>query len=163
MRSIPSILALALIGSVATMDAGAEPSSVERTYVGTSKAEVWQAVVTTLEANGLPVTAESFEHGEIRARRHDDFERRWAACPKLDTRSFDPLSPANLGVRSSPLYRGVDLRLEITETTTGTRLTLDPRYFDVGRDNGRRAFAVQISCRSTGVLEQALFTSVTNP
>ena len=87
--------------------------------------------------------------------------RRWAACPNIDYRSFNPLSPANIGVRTSPLYRGVDLRLEITATETGTRLAMDPRFFDVGRDGGRREYAFQMRCQSTGVLEKVLFDAAT--
>ncbi|MDH3660724.1 MAG: hypothetical protein OEU92_12000 [Alphaproteobacteria bacterium] len=159
MKSISPLLALMLAACISTTEAGTRGLSAEQVYAGTSKAEVWQAVMKSLEANDLPVVAADFERGKIRARQHNYLDVRFAACPNLDNRSFDPLSPANFGVRSAPLYRGVDLRLEISETETGTRLSLDPRYYNVGRDLGRREFAIQIHCRSTGVLEQALFTA----
>lgn len=157
MKPIPSLFALILISCAPVTEAGTERPLAEQVYSGATKAEVWEAVMSSLEAHDLPVVAADFDRGKIRARQHGYLNRRFAACPNIDIRSFDPLSPANLRVRSSPLYRGVDLRLEITGTETGTRLALDPRYTDVDRDDGRREFAIQIRCRSTGVLEQKLF------
>ncbi|MEM7041328.1 MAG: hypothetical protein AAF543_00820 [Pseudomonadota bacterium] len=162
MKPIAAALALALFGCAPTTDAGAEQPVAERIYAGANKADVWKAVVNALDANDLPVVAADVERGKIRVRQHNYLDRRFAACPSLDSRSFDPVSPVNLGVRSAPLYRGTDLRIEITETETGIRLALDPRYTDVGRDYGRREFALQIRCRTTGVLEQALFTAADN-
>lgn len=159
MKSISLLLPLILTACVSTTEAGTRGPLAEHVYASASKADVWQAVMASLEENDLPVVAADFERGKIRARQHNYLDRRFAACPNLDNRSFDPLSPANLRGRSWPLYRGVDLRLEITGTETGTRLSLDPRYTDVGRDYGRRDFAIQVRCRSTGVLEQALFSA----
>lgn len=156
------ILALTLIASVSSAEAGTRSLLAEQAIAGTTKAEAWQAVMASLEANDLPVVASDFERGSIRVRQYNYLDHRFAACPTLDNRDFDPLSSTNLRARSWPLYRGVDLRLEITGTETGIRLALDPRYYDVGRDYGRREFAVQISCRSTGVLEQALFSAVSD-
>lgn len=159
MKLISPLFALVLIGCMPAMTAGAGTAFDQQAYAGATKADVWNAVMTSLAVNDLPVVGADFERGKIRARQHGYLDRRWAACPTVDRRSFDPLSPANLGVRSSPLYRGVDLRLEITETATGIRLALDPRFSDVGRDGGRRNFAFQFRCRSTGVLEQVLFSA----
>ncbi|MGI9417271.1 MAG: hypothetical protein ACR2RA_05470 [Geminicoccaceae bacterium] len=159
MKRTASFFALMLTGCAPVTEAGIDNPRAERIFAGATKTEVWQAVMTSLEASDLPVVAADFDQGKIRARQHNYLDRRWAACPSPDLRSFDPLSPVNLGARSSPLYRGVDLRLEVAETETGTRLALDPRYSDVGRDDGRSTFAFQISCRSTGVLEQTLFTA----
>ncbi|MEZ5933801.1 MAG: hypothetical protein R3F54_17985 [Alphaproteobacteria bacterium] len=157
--SLP-ILAMMLIGGASTLQAGTERWGTEQVYSGKSKESVWQAVIASLEANDIPVVASDFEHGRIRATQSDYLDERWAACPNLDRRDVDPLAPANLGTRSWPLYRGVDLQLEITGTETGTQLALDPRYYTVGRDYGRqRDLAVQVRCRSTGVLEHALFTA----
>lgn len=156
--SLPA-LALIIIGCLPTAEAGTPQLYAEQGFSGTTKAEVWKAVMTSLEENDLPVVAADFERGKIRVRQHNYLDGRFAACPNIDRRNVNPLSPANLGSRSWPLYRGVDLRLEISGTETGTRLSLDPRYYDVGRDDGRRAFAIQIRCRSTGVLEQILFTA----
>jgi hypothetical protein len=105
------------------------------------------------------VVAADFEQGVIRARQHNYLNQAWASCWPAHRRSFDPTHGSNLRVRSSPLYRGVDLRLEITETPSGVRLALDPHYSNVGRDTQRRRFAFQIPCQSTGVLEQELFTA----
>lgn len=160
MKSILPVLALMLLGCVHTTKADTERFAEEQAYPGKTKAAVWQAVMASLERHDLPVTASDFERGKIRARQHNYLNGRWAACPSLDQRSFNPLAPANLRARSWPLYRGVDLRLQIVETETGTQLTLDPRYYNVGRDYGRlRDFAVQVPCQSTGVLEHALFTA----
>jgi hypothetical protein len=150
-------LALAMLGCVPAFQVDAGGPGVERVYAEATKAEVWQAVMTSLEANDIPVVASDFERGKIRARQHNYLNGRWAACPSLDGPDFDPLSPANLRGRAWPLYRGVDLRLEIVGTETGTQLALNPRYYNVGRDYGRRAFAIQVRCRSTGVLEHVLF------
>lgn len=164
MKSIAAMVTLMLIGWVPVAQAGSGSSPlIERSFAGQSKAELWAAVLASLRHNDIPVVAADFKRGKIRARQHNYLNGRWAACPNLDRRSFDPASPANLGVRSAPLYRGVDLRLEITKTATGTQLALDPRYYNVGRDDGRRAFAIQVRCRSTGVLEQTLFTAVSGP
>lgn len=137
----------------------AEPKgpSVQRSYFGVGKEEVWQSVMATLARHDLPVVASDFEQGKIRARQHNYLNAAWASCASTDRRSFDPTHVTNLGLRASPLYRGVDLRIEIDETDRGTTLSLRPRYSDVTRDYGRRAFAFQIPCQSTGVLEQALF------
>lgn len=156
MKSMMTLLALLLTGCAPLAEAGTRELPVQRIYADATKAEVWDAVMTSLRANDLPVVAADFRQGKIRVRQHNYLNGRWAACPNIDRRSFDPLAPANLGIRTAPLYRGVDLRLEITATKTGTRLALDPRFFDVGRDDGRRAFAFQTRCRSTGILEQAL-------
>jgi hypothetical protein len=157
--SLP-ILALMLIGSTSALQAGTERWGAEQLYSGKSKETVWQAVMASLEVNDIPVVASDFEQGRIRARQHNYLDGRWAACPNLDRRSVDPLSAANLGARSWPVYRGVDLKLEISGTATGTQLALDPRYYTVGRNYGRqRDFAVQVRCQSTGVLEHALFTA----
>ncbi len=159
MKSKTILLALLLIGSLPMTEAGSDELPVQQVYPHATKAEVWQSVMASLRAQDLPVVANDFERGKIRVRQHNYLDARWAACPTIDRVSFDPLSPVNLGIRSAPLYRGTDLRLQVTETATGTQLALDPRYSDVGRDYGRRRFAVQIACRSTGVLEQALFTA----
>ena len=159
MKLKSSLFALALIGCLPAMTVGAETSFDEQAYAGATKADVWKAVMNSLAANDLPVVGADFERGKIRVRQHNYLNRRWAACPNIDRQSFDPLSPANLGIRSSPLYRGVDLRLEITETATGTRLALDPRFTNVGRDVNRRSFSFQFRCQSTGVLEQVLFSA----
>ena len=155
-----SILAVTLIALVPAAEAGTKRPLAEEAFSGTTKAEAWEAVMASLEANDLPVVASDFKRGKIRVRQHNYLDRRFAACPRLDNRNVNPLSPSNLGARSWPLYRGVDLHLEITGTATGTRLALDPRYYNVDRDYGRRDFAVQVRCRSTGVLEQILFTAV---
>ncbi|MEM8951836.1 MAG: hypothetical protein AAGA21_00565 [Pseudomonadota bacterium] len=162
MKLTATILTLTLIALVPAAEAGAKRLVAEQAFSGTTKAEAWKAVMASLEANDLPVIASDFERGQIRVRQHNYLDRRFAACPSLDNRNFNPLSPSNIGARSWPLYRGVDLRLEITGTATGTRLALDPRYYNVGRDEGRREFAVQVRCRSTGVLEKILFTAVEN-
>ena len=154
MRSVLPGLALILLTALPVTAGGV---GVERDYSGVTKAEVWEAVISSLEANDIPVIASDFERGKIRARQHNYLNGLWAACPSLDTPNFNPLSPANLRGRAWPLYRGVDLRLEITGTATGTQLALDPRYYNVGRDYGRREFAIQVHCRSTGILEQVLF------
>ncbi len=159
MRSMLAGLALAVLGGLTALPVSAGGLGAERVYSGATKAEVWQAVISSLEANDIPVVASDFEHGKIRARQHNYLDGRWAACPSLDAPNFNPLSPANLRGRSWPLYRGVDLRLEITGTETGTQLALDPRYYNVGRDYGRREFAIQVRCRSTGILEQMLFSA----
>ncbi len=163
MKSVTTLLALLLIGSAPMNEASSEDLRVREVYPHVTKAEAWQSVMAGLSANDLPVTSADFERGNIRVRQHNYLDNRWAACPNIDRLSFDPLSPVNINIRSAPLYRGVDLRLEITETATGTQLALDPRYSDVGRDYGRRAFAFQVRCRSTGVLEQILFTAVGKP
>lgn len=159
MRSMVAGLALTVMSCVSAAQVNAGNPNIERVYTGATKADVWQAVVASLEANDIPVIASDFDRGKIRARQHNYLDGRWAACPNLDTANFDPLSPVNLRARTWPLYRGVDLRLEITGTETGTQLALDPRYYNVGRDYGRREFAVQVRCRSTGILEQALFNA----
>lgn len=159
MKSISALVALTLIGCMPAIHVGADELGVEQVYAGTTKAEVWKAVLDSLETNDIPVVASDFERGKIRARQHNYLNGLWAACPNLDRANVDPLAPANLRGRSWPLYRGVDLRLEITGTETGTQLLLDPRYYNVGRDYGRREFAIQVPCRSTGVLEHALFTA----
>lgn len=159
MKLTTPLLALMLTGCIPATEAGTRPPLSERVYLGSTKAEVWQSVMTSLEANDIPVVAADYDRGRIRARQHNYLNGRFAACPNIDRRSFDPLSPANLGIRAAPLHRGVDLRVEIAGTATGTRLSLDPRYTHVGRDDGRRAFAFQIDCRSTGVLEQTLFNA----
>ncbi|MEM9441706.1 MAG: hypothetical protein AAGA73_14765 [Pseudomonadota bacterium] len=159
MKSMVAGLALTVMSCVSAAGVKADEPSIERVFKGATKDDVWQAVVSSLEANDIPVVASDFDRGKIRARQHDYLDGRWAACPDLDATNFDPLSPANLRSRTWPLYRGVDLRLEITGTETGTQLALDPRYYDVGRDFGRREFAVQVRCQSTGVLEQALFNA----
>ena len=158
MKSTTLLLALLLTGAPMTQ-AGSEQLPVQQVYPHATKTEVWQSVMAGLRANDLPVLAADFERGKVRVRQHNYLDSRWAACPTVDQVSFDPLSPVNLGIRSAPFYRGTDLRLEITETATGTQLALDPRFSDVGRDYGRRSFAFQIRCRSTGVLEQALLTA----
>ncbi len=163
MKSTTALLiALSLAGCASTSEADGRDLLAQRTFLGADKAEVWEAVLANLRANDIPVVVADFERGRIRARQHNYLNERWAACTDLDRRNFDPLSPANLGIRSAPLYRGVDLKVEVKETATGTRLALDPRYTDVGRDYGRREYAVQIRCRSTGILEQALFTAIGN-
>lgn len=142
----------------------AEPvvSSVQRVYPDASKADVWQAVMTDLASHDLPIVTADFERGKIRARQHNYLNTAWARCASTYRRSFDPTHTTNLRARSAPIYRGVDLRLEIVETAMGTTLSLSPSYSNVGRDHGRRAFAFQIPCQSTGVLEQALFTASGN-
>ena len=157
MKSMTVLLALLLMSGAAITKAGSEELPVRQVYAHMTKAEVWQSVMAGLRANDLPVVGADFQRGKIRVRQHNYLDNRWAACPNIDRVRFDPLSPVNIGIRSAPLYRGVDLRLEVTETATGTQLALDPRYTDVSRDYGRRSFAVQIRCRSTGVLEQILF------
>ena len=157
-KYLPMILAGALwFGAPSAGMAEPGGSLFERLYVGTGKAEVWQAVMASLAANDLPVVGADFERGKIRARQHNYLNAQWASCYDGSHRSFDPTHPTNLNVRSAPLYRGVDIRLEITETTKGTRLALNPHYYDVDRDSQHREFAFQVPCRSTGVLEQVLF------
>lgn len=159
MRSVLKGLALAMLGCLTALPVNAGGLGVERVYSGTTKAEVWEAVIASLEANDIPVVASDFERGKIRARQHNYLNGHWAACPSIDAPNFNPLSAANLRGRAWPLYRGVDLRLEITGTATGTQLALAPRYYNVGRDYGRREFAIQVRCRSTGILEQLLFNA----
>ena len=143
--------------SIGLADAG-EPS-VQRNYLGLSKAEVWQSVMTRLAEQDIPVVASDFERGKIRARQHNYLNAAWASCVPGYHRSFDPTHVTNLRARSWPLYRGVDLRVEIIETDQGTTLSLKPRFSNVDRDSQRREFAFQIPCQSTGVLEQALFSA----
>jgi len=143
--------------SIGSADAGT--SSIQRTYLGISKDDVWQSVMTRLAEQDIPVVASDFERGKIRARQHNYLNTAWASCASGHRRSFDPTHVTNLRARSSPLYRGVDLRLEIVETDQGITLSLNPRYSNVTRDTQRRAFAFQIPCRSTGVLEQTLFAA----
>ncbi len=157
-KCLPMVMAGALwLGGVAIGSAEPAGSLFERLYVDASKAEVWQAVMASLAANDLPVVGADFERGKIRARQHNYLNAQWASCFDGSYRSFDPTHPTNLNVRSAPLYRGVDIRLEVTETDNGTRLALNPHYYDVDRDTRRREFAFQVPCRSTGVLEQVLF------
>lgn len=143
--------------SIGLADAGA--SSIQRTYPGLSKDDVWQSVMTRLAEQDIPVVASDFERGKIRARQHNYLNAAWASCVPGYHRSFDPTHVSNLRARSSPLYRGVDLRLEIVESDEGTILSLSPRYSTVDRDTQRRQFAFQIPCQSTGVLEQVLFSA----
>lgn len=140
--------------SINPVEAG---SLFERLYVGAGKAEVWQAVMASLAANDLPVVGADFQRGKIRARQHNYLNAQWASCFDGSYRSFDPTHSTNLNVRTAPLYRGVDIQLEVTETAKGTRLALNPHYYNVDRDTRRRKFAFQVPCRSTGVLEQVLF------
>lgn len=157
MKSIVTVLALLMTGCSFVSLADTQELPLKHTYTDSTKAEVWENVLASLRANDLPVTASDFRRGKIRVRQYNYLNYRWAACPNIDIRSFDPLSPANFGIRASPLYRGVDLRLEIIGTEAGTRLSMDPRFFDVGRDGGRREYAFQMRCQSTGVLERTLF------
>ncbi len=134
-------------------------SSNQRVYPGVDKAKVWQSVMLSLAQQDLPVVTADFDHGKIRARQHDYLNTAWAHCAPGYRRSFDPTHASNLRVRSAPLYRGVDLKLDISETAEGTTLSLDPSYTNVGRDTQRREFAFQTPCRSTGILEQILFAA----
>lgn len=156
---VAAAIGVLLSGSVSISLAEPDASSVQRIYPGASKAAIWQSVMTSLGRQDLPVVASDFEHGKIRARQHNYLNRAWASCAPTYRRSFDPIHPTNLRVRSSPIYRGVDLKLEIAETAEGAILSLTPSYSNVGRDDGRRAFAFQMPCQSTGVLEQTLFAA----
>jgi hypothetical protein len=157
----PMRLSLALAFVICASASGAENLNpyAHRTFTDATKADVWQSVIASLSTHDLPVVSADFKHGKIRARQHNYLNALWASCPPIDRRSFDPIATSNLGIRSAPLYRGVDLRLEVIETETGTQLSLDPRYYNVGRDNGRREFSFQTRCQSTGVLENALFNA----
>lgn len=162
-RLLIALMAPLLVGCISVGLAEPREPPFQKIYPQAGKTEVWQSVMASLAKSDLPVVGADFERGRIRARQHNYLNAHWASCPDTNLRSFDPTHPTNLRARSWPLYRGVDLRLEITETAEGTRLTLDPRYYNVGRDSGRREFAFQVPCRSTGILEQVLFSAPAEP
>lgn len=161
MKSLLAVVIALLLSASASVGFADESyaSSVQRVYPGVSKAELWQSVMTSLANHDLPVVASDFERGKIRARQHNYLNRAWAHCASINRRTFSPTDVTNLRARSAPIYRGVDLKLEILETADGALLALTPRYSNVDRDYGRRSFALQIPCQSTGILEQALFTA----
>ena len=156
---VMGIIGLLMSSAASTGFASPGASSNQRVYPGVDKAEVWQSIMLSLAEHDLPVVTADFDHGKIRARQHDYLNAAWAHCAPSYRRSFDPTHATNLRARSAPLYRGVDLKLDISETAGGTILSLEPSYTNVGRDTRRREFAFQIPCRSTGILEQILFTA----
>lgn len=160
MKSVPVVIIGFLLSSYLSIShAEPDPSSIQRVYDGVGKSEVWQSVMASLKKQDLPVVASDFERGKIRARQHNYLNAAWASCPNSYTRFFDPAHPTNLNLRSSPLYRGVDLKLEIAETAGDTTLSLKPSYTNAVSDTRRRTFAFQVSCKSTGILEQTLFAA----
>lgn len=161
MKSLFAVVIALLISISGSISFAEEPyaSPVQQVYPGVSKAELWQSVMKSLANHDLPVVASDFERGKIRARQHNYLNRAWAHCASTNRRSFSPTNVTNLRSRSAPIYRGVDLMLEILDTADGALLALTPRYSNVDRDYGRRSFAFEVPCQSTGILEQALFAA----
>jgi hypothetical protein len=161
MTSLPTIAAaFGLLLGTANLAMAGPTLPLSREFADTTKEEVWEAVVTALAANDLPIVQKSYDRGKIQARQTLYLNGHWADCI-LDTgRIFDPNHPRNINVRTWNRYRGTDIRVAIEETGDGAvRLSIDPHFYTQESDSRHREYAYQVPCQSTGQLEQAMLTA----